>query len=110
MSPAISEYVDKRLEKIARLVEADPSAICDVELARTTGHHKGDIFKADMHVVGSGLDAYATAEDQDLYMAIAGAKDEIIREISAAKGKRLSIVRRSGAKVKAMVKGLWPFS
>ncbi len=110
MSPAISQYVDTRLEKITKLIGSDPAIICDIELARTTGHHKGDIFKADMHIVGPGLDAYATAQHEDLYMAIADAKNEILREVSGTKGKRISVIRRGGARVKAMMKGIWPFS
>ncbi|MDB5239020.1 MAG: Ribosomal subunit interface protein [Candidatus Parcubacteria bacterium] len=111
MSPAVSEFVDKKLDKISKLVQSDPSAICDLELARTTAHHhKGDIFKADIHIVGNGIDAYATAQHEDIYMAITDAKDEILRELKGTKGKRISIVRRSGARVKAMVKGIWPFS
>ncbi|MDE2041325.1 MAG: hypothetical protein KGI59_03035, partial [Patescibacteria group bacterium] len=50
LSTAVREYLDKRLEKVRKLViEHDGSLQCDVELARTTDHHrKGDIFKAEI--------------------------------------------------------------
>ena len=111
MSPAISEFVDTRMEKIAKFLAGDSTAMADVDLARTTEHHhKGDIFKADIHVVAKGIDAYASSENADLYAAIGEAKNEILAELTGAQGKRISVVRRGGAKVKAMVKGLWPFS
>ncbi len=111
LSPAISEYVTKRLDKVSRLVGGDPSVMCDIELSRTTGHHqKGEIFRAEVHIVGAGLDIYASAEHEDLYSAIDDVRDEITREFHAKKGKRMSLIRRSGARMKEMVKGVWPFN
>ncbi len=111
LTPAISEYADKRLIKISKIIGGDPSFICDLELAKTTNHHKnGDIFRAEMHIVGKGKDLYASAEDADLYAAIDAMRDEIIRELHASKGKRLSFIRKGGAQVKSMMKGMWPFS
>ncbi len=110
MTPSISEYVAKRLKKAGNLLSGDQSAQCDVELAKTTSHHnKGDIFKAEVHIVGAGKNLYASAEKNDLYAAIDAVRDDIVRELKAGKGKRLSYIRRSGARVKDMVKGLWPW-
>ena len=110
LSPAISEYIDKRLAKIAGLLEQDKSTQCDVELGKVTEHHqKGDIFKAEIHIVGAGKNAYASAEKQDIFAAIDAVRDEILHELRSGKGKRVSLIRRSGARVKNMVKGLWPF-
>lgn len=110
LTPAISDYVDKRLKKVADLLENDPALQCDVELSRTTGHHnKGDIFRAEVHIVGSGKDIYAAREESDLYAAIDLVRDEILREVKSKKAKQISLVRRGGARMKAMMKGLWPF-
>ena len=84
--------------------------MCDVELAKTNEHHqKGDIFRAEIHIVGPGLDAYASAEHEDLYAAIDEVRDEIVRDLRTKKGKRISYIRRSGARVKDMVKGMMPW-
>ncbi len=110
LTPAISEYVDKRLEKILNLLENDPTIQCDIELAKTTAHHhKGDIFKAEVHIVGAGKNIFAKAEKDDLYAAIDIVREEILREIRSGKGKRISLIRRSGARVKNLVKGLMPW-
>ena len=110
LSPSISDYVTKRLKKIEKLLDKDTAVQCDIELGRASGHHhKGEIFKAEIHVVGSGKNCYASSEKEDLYAAIDDARDEILRELKAAKGKRISIIRRSGARVKNMIKGLWPW-
>ena len=110
LTPAISAYVDKRVSKLDKLVGGDPSIMCDIELGKTSAHHqKGDIFRAEIHIVGAGLDAYAAAEHEDLYAAIDEVRDDIVRDLRAKKGKRLSYIRRGGAQVKAMVKGLLPW-
>src|SRR3989344_6329420 len=109
-SPAITEYINKRLIKVAKLLGNDPTIQCDVELAKTTGHHnKGDIFRAEIHIVGAGRNLYASSEKSDLYTAIDDVRDEIRSELKAKKDKDVSLVRRGGAQVKAMLKGLWPW-
>ena len=110
LTPSITEYTNKRLEKISKILAWDPSAQCDVELAKTSEHHhKGDIFKAEIHIVRANKDHYASVEKDDLYAAIDFVRDDILRELKGSKGKRISYIRRSGARVKEMVKGLWPW-
>jgi ribosomal subunit interface protein len=110
LTPAISDYAHKRLGKIGKIIGSDPSVQCDVELARTTGHHqKGEIFRAEIHIVGAGKNLYTSSEKEDLYTAIDDVQREILGELKANKEKKISLIRRGGARVKAMVKGLWPW-
>lgn len=110
LSAPISDYTGKRLRKVSKFLDSDPASQCDIELAKTTGHHqKGPIFKAEIHIVGAGKNIYATSEKEDLYAAIDGVRDEIMRELKTNKEKSVSFVRRGGARVKAMIKGLWPW-
>ncbi len=110
LTEAISAYVNKRLEKISKLTSDDSSAQCDVELGRTTAHHhKGDVFRCEIHLVGSGINIYTSAEKEDLYVAVDEVQDGVLRELNASKKKSTSRIRRGGAKVKAMMKGMWPW-
>lgn len=110
LTPAISDYAGKRLQKVQLLLANDPSAICDIELAKTTGHHnKGEIFRAEIHIVGAGKNLYASSEEEDLYKAIDMVQDQILYELTSDKSKKVSALKRGGAKMKAMVKGLWPW-
>ncbi len=110
VSAIANEYVNKRLDKLSSLLGHDPAFQCDVELARTTEHHqKGDVYRAEIRLVGKGLDLYAAAEGSDLYTVVDEARDEMVREYRASRGKRLSYFRRGGAELKAMTKGLWPW-
>jgi ribosomal subunit interface protein len=110
LTPAISAYVDKRFTKIAKILGTDTALMCDIELAKTTNHHtKGDIFKAEAHIVGAHKNLYASSEQSDLYTAIDDVQSEILAELKSDKEKKLSFVRRGGARMKAMVKGMWPW-
>ena len=113
---AITEYVNKRCESLEKFTVNDPTAFAVVELSRTTEHHKhGDIFRAEIHITGKNIsknggknsDIFVSAEREDLYAAIDAVRDEAVRELSSAKAKRTTLVRRGGAKVKAMIKGIF---
>ena len=110
LSEAISNYLFRRLsttEKFIKGVDPD-SVIVEVELARTTNHHKsGDIFRAEFNFCIGGDCMRAVSEKDDLYAAIDDAKDELSRELRQRKRKKLSAVRRGGQKIKNMVRGLW---
>ncbi len=107
LTEAISDYASKRLEAISALVKDDPAVQCDIELARTTNHHKnGDVFKAEIHIVGKDKDLYASCEEEDLYKAIDMVRDEMLREVKNTKEKRQSLIRRGGAKLKDIMRGI----
>jgi len=110
LTQAISDYTNTRVAKIEKFLSGDSSVICDIELAKTTDHHnKGDIFRAEIHIVGKNKNMYASAEKTDLYTAIDLAVDDINREVISSKQKHITLVRRGGAKMKSMMKGLWPW-
>lgn len=110
LTDAISDYLNKRLEKVGALLRDDTTVQCDVEIGRTTAHHhKGDIFKAEIHIVGVGLNIYSTSEKEDLYAAIDEVRDAVLRELKTSRNKETSRIRRGGAVVKNMMKGLWPW-
>ena len=109
---AIEEYVGKRFEGLEKFTANDPTVFAVIELGRTTGHHKhGDIFRTEVHItgktVGKNGEVFVSAEREDLYAAIDAARDEAIRELSSAKSKRTTLVRRGGARVKKMIKGFF---
>lgn len=110
LTQAISDYVDRRLEKVSKIVGDDETVQCDVELGRTTTHHhKGEIFRAEIHLVGFGKNLYVSSETTDLYTSIDEVQSQILSELSSHKQKNISLLRRGGSKVKAMAKGLWPW-
>lgn len=112
LTPDIKDYIFKKIELLEKYIDSkDTGAMCDVEVGKTTMHHQtGDIFKAEMHLRVSGKYVYAVSEKDTLNSALDEVKDEIARSIASYKKKRESLVRRGGAMVKAMIKGIgYPF-
>ncbi len=106
LTPAISDYVNKKISALEKYFQQSPDAVAHVEVGRITRHHKtGEIFRAEVHVIGAGLDVYADSEQADLYAAIDLAKDELIRNTLQGKDKRATLARRGAEMVKNMMKG-----
>ncbi|MCH7530038.1 ribosome-associated translation inhibitor RaiA [Patescibacteria group bacterium] len=108
LTPEASEYLDKRLASLEKLVDPnDTSAMADVEVGKTTMHHQsGDVFRAEINIRTAGKQFRAVAEEGTLYSAIDKARDEILREMRRNKQKRLHLLKRSGAKVKEFTRDL----
>ena len=109
LTPAISEYVEIKvnsLEKFFQNTNAD-EVLVNVEVARTTRHHKsGDIFRAEIQIKSSGQEYYASADKDDLYAAIDEVKDEIVRSVTSRRKKFISFVRRGGLRAKEIIKNV----
>jgi ribosomal subunit interface protein len=108
LTEAIEAAGDKVVQALERYVAPDDtSAIAEIEVARTTNHHRsGDIFRAEVNFHSRLGSMRAEAEKEDLYAALSAVKDEIVEVLRSKKGKRIDFVRRSGLAVKNMLKGL----
>lgn len=105
-SVAVTDYIQKKISSLERFLE--PQTIVHVEVAKTSDHHKhGDIFRAEIRAYAHHRDLYVEKETSDLYAAIDGVRDEAQRKLVESKEKKVSFARRGGAKVKAMIKGLF---
>jgi ribosomal subunit interface protein len=108
VTPDIKDYLDKKLEALEKLIDPnDTSVSCQVELGKTSNHHKsGDIYRAEINLMKDGKQFRAVAEQETIMAAMDEAKDEIVRELKSFKSKQMSLVRRGGAAIKDMIKGL----
>ncbi|MEK7135270.1 MAG: ribosome-associated translation inhibitor RaiA [Patescibacteria group bacterium] len=110
LTPAIRAYVEKKLSVVEKYLGENVDAVARVEVGKITHHHKsGEIFKAEVHIIGGGVDQYAVVEQADLYAAIDMLKDEIVQNLNNEKGKRFVRARRGARMIKEMMRGLNPF-
>ena len=105
----IKDYLYKKLEHLEKYLDpADESVMCDVELGKTTNHHKnGIVFRSEinMHIAGKNL--RAVSEMDELFASIDMAKDEMARELQVNKDKRISLIKRGGSKIKNIIKEIF---
>jgi ribosomal subunit interface protein len=107
LTPAISDYLDKKFSAFDKFVKEEGSATCQVEVGKTTKHHKsGDVFRAEVNLRISGENYYAVCEKDDLYAAIDEVKDEILYQITSRKDKNETLMKKSALRVKNLLKGI----
>lgn len=112
LTPAISDYIDKKVSMLEKFWSNIPEALVNIEVGRTTNHHKsGEVYKAEIRLNINGDDYYVTKETEDLYSAIDEVKDEVAHKITVSKKKSLHLLRRGSARVKEMMKNIniWPW-
>ena len=108
LTPAIEEYVNKKISSLEKFFGGQDSILCEVEVGKTTDHHKsGDIFKAEVNITGGNISQiYAVAQEVDLYTAIDVVRDEAEREIVSKKNKKDTLFRRGAQKIKNILKNI----
>lgn len=107
ITPAIAEYIDKKVTMLEKFLKVPEEVLVNVEVGKTTKHHKsGDVFRAEIQVVADGEQYYAVVETDDLYAAIDEVKDEIAYELTSKKKKAIRLFRRGGAQIKNILKGV----
>lgn len=106
LTPAISEYADKKVSSLDKYFNEKEEVVAQVEIGKITQHHRsGEVFRAEVHVTGAGYDLYAASEKEDLYAAIDKVKDEITRELVSKKDRDLTRTKKGGQIIKNMMKG-----
>ena len=107
LTPAISDYLEKKLSRIEKFISPEmmSTLVCDIELGKATNHHKtGDVFVTAINIVSGSVSLNAKAEEMDLYASIDVAVAEMGEILKAAKGKRDSLLRKGGSKLKSLMK------
>ncbi len=93
LTPSLKTYVDLKLgalQKYVKKFETDGEAEMNLELARTTRHHrKGQVFKADANIMLSGKMLRAEDTDNDIRVAIDRLRDKLKTEIEKYKERTL---------------------
>jgi ribosomal subunit interface protein len=110
LTSAISEYLDKKLTHLDKFIKPEDkeTVMCYVDIGKTTNHHKtGDIFKAEFTLHIRGKSIRAVSEQEDLYAALDEVNDETAKELKSYKEKKDSLIKRGGARIKAMIKSFY---
>lgn len=106
LNDATREYAEKRFADIEKFLRKEVTGM-QVELSRTTNHHKqGDVFRAEISLSSGGRDYYAFSEKESLYAAIDDVREEIVREIKRTQNRAHDLFIRGARSVKKMLKGV----
>jgi putative sigma-54 modulation protein len=107
LTDAIRQYAEKKISSVEKYTDKKAGVTAHIEVGKTTNHHKGgDVFRAEVRMVGNGLNLYAVSEASDLYAAIDLVENEAARELVSMKGRHIRLLRQGERAVKYMMKGL----
>lgn len=110
LTPAISEYLEKKIEHLDRFVNQQvlDTVMCYAEIGKSTQHHKnGDVFVTELTIHIGGKTFRAKAEESDLYASMDIATESMTEELKTFKDRKVSGIRRTGAKIKSLIKGFY---
>lgn len=110
LTPAIADYLEKKIIHLDKFISPDSmeQTICNVEIGKSTKHHKnGDFFIATLTLVIGGKTLRTEVEKDDLYASIDIAVDEMATELKRFEKRKKGLMKRGGAKIKAMIKGFY---
>ena len=98
----LKSYVEKKLQKIAKLIEReDAHTLVETELGTTSaGHRTGDVFRAEFNVSIGGELIRGEAIKETLHSAIDQAISSVRREVRKSKVKDRDLLRKGARDVK----------
>ncbi|HEY4476892.1 MAG TPA: ribosome-associated translation inhibitor RaiA [Candidatus Paceibacterota bacterium] len=110
LTPEILDYCRDKLESIDKLLSQDDGAFMEVELGKTTQHHKqGEIFRTEANLHTSLKNFRSESVAEDLYATIDEVKDELATEVKRFRKKRGTLLRRGGRMVKDLLRGVYNY-
>lgn len=106
LTSSIKNYLEQRLNSLGKFLPIDESIFADVDLSKTTKHHKkGDIFRAEVNLKVPGRLIRASAIEWDLRIAIDRVRDDLQKEIKINKEKNISLKKYGGQLFKKIIRG-----
>lgn len=104
LAPDVTDLATKKLQALRKFLgKYERPALAYVDLGKSTeAHQSGAIWYAEINLDVGGKRYNARAEDETLLNAFDKTIAELMRELRAAKQKKESVLKRSGAKLKEM--------
>ena len=101
----LRDYVEEKINSLDKFINTEGDAVfIEVELLEGEPE-KGRAFRADISITAPGERTHAVGWGDNLNAAIDESKDELARRLRREKKKRLSILKKTGRKIKDMIRG-----
>lgn len=105
MTPDIEELIREKISLVERLIDLpEETPIAEVEIARSTHHKKGEVFKAEVNLSFKGKLIRAVVKEYDVRNAIDGVRQELEKRIRRGKGKRMDLFKKGARQLKKILR------
>lgn len=106
LTPEINDYISKKIDGLEKFIEGYNSSVqAWVEVGISTKHHQtGEIYRAEIQIriPHDKKGVRAVSQKETLYAAIDDAREEVKRELTKIKEKKISLVRKGSRLLKKL--------
>lgn len=107
ISEEIREYVGRHYKTFERFLDPMEDREIDLVVSKVTAHERDDMYRVEAQFMFRLGDFFATATAPDIMTGINEVKEELMREVTAMKGKKRTMIRRGAQKMKQIAKGIF---
>jgi ribosomal subunit interface protein len=110
LTDALVDYVVRRVTNLGKVLkkirDAGGDVLVEFQVEKTTNHHKqGLVYRAECNITISGRQHYGEYTDENLYAAIDGVKDIMLRDLNKFRDKKQTLYKRGAKILKEAVRG-----
>jgi len=100
------EYLMKKLDSLRKFIDFDDEEVTtDIRISKETrSSRSGNIYKSEISIMTVGKKYGAQGEAEELYASIDAMKDAVSKKIASHRGKKQSLFKRGGMKIKKMLR------
>ena len=103
---SVRMYVEDHFKKFERFLDQEQDHELAVICTKTTAHEREDTFRAEVRLTAGGEHYHVHSDNGDIFSAIDGTKDILLREITKKHGKDRALFARGARRIKTLAKGL----
>lgn len=104
ITPELRSYTEKKLEHTDKFLSNDPTVHADIELEYSQMRDGGK-YRAEFTVSATGQVYRADEWGDTMHAAIDLASDELVKELSRNKKKKMHVLRQGAGRVKEFLRG-----
>ena len=100
------KYLIKKLDSLRKFIDLDDESVSvDVRISKSIRRHQsGNLYRVEASILTAGKKCGAKAEEDNLHATFDALKDAISQKISSSKGRKQSLFKKGGAKIKQLLK------
>ena len=100
------DYLDKKIKLLEKFANVnDDKTSLRVEIGKVSEHHqKGDLFRTEFNLEIAGGFYRAVASELNIHTSMDVAIEELLVQLRKHKERRMTMIRRGGAKIKDLVR------
>lgn len=104
LDEGLQELVEQKFQSLEKFIGDETDVQCDVEFEKVTPHKNGNVYRLEANLWLHGKLYRAEATEANFETAIDEVRNELDKELRRGSGKRDTLLKRGGRKLKEMMR------